>query len=351
MLRKPSLMLLNLAVVAALILVTLVVPSPAQAAGEPLTAVFTTSKGVIKLELFPDDAPLTVAAFANLCSRGYYDGLTFHRVIPNFMIQGGDPQGTGRGGPGYQFKDETTPKRKHDGPGVLSMANAGPGTNGSQFFITHVATPHLDGKHTVFGKVIEGQNVVNSIVKGDTMNTVRVEGDTAPLLASQAKEIAKFNAAMDEPEAYAKKQAEEQKKAFAKQDADEWAAALEFAKAQGFDMSKAVQHDSGLLTVTLEPGDGPNVQPSNKITAHATGWLANGTKFWSSHDGPGRPMTDIGANGFVPGFNEGILTMQAGGTSLMIFPGRLGYGPGGNPRANIPGNSTLIFKVELLSIR
>ncbi len=137
-------------------------------------ATFETNKGTIRIELFADKTPKTVENFEQLCEKKYYDGLTFHRVIPDFMIQGGCPEGTGTGGPGYKFEDEFHPDLRHDGPGVLSMANAGPNTNGSQFFITHLATPHLDGKHSVFGKVIEGQDVVDSIEKGDKMETVRV---------------------------------------------------------------------------------------------------------------------------------------------------------------------------------
>ena len=137
-------------------------------------ATFETNRGTIKVELFEDKTPKTVGNFEKLCAKKYYDGLKFHRVIADFMIQGGCPQGTGTGGPGYQFEDEFHPELRHDGPGVLSMANAGPNTNGSQFFITHLATPHLDDRHTVFGKVIEGQDVVDSIVKGDKMTTVRV---------------------------------------------------------------------------------------------------------------------------------------------------------------------------------
>ncbi len=137
-------------------------------------ATFETNRGTIKVELFDDKTPKTVGNFETLCAKKYYDGLKFHRVIADFMIQGGCPQGTGTGGPGYKFEDEFHPELRHDGPGVLSMANSGPNTNGSQFFITHLATPHLDDRHTVFGKVIEGQDVVDSIVKGDTMTTVRV---------------------------------------------------------------------------------------------------------------------------------------------------------------------------------
>ncbi len=133
-----------------------------------------TERGNITIEMFEDEAPNTVANMISLIEKGYYDGLNFHRVIPDFMIQGGCPHGTGTGGPGYDFDDECTPDRRHDSAGILSMANAGPGTNGSQFFITHGPTPHLDGKHTVFGKVTEGQEVVDEIKQGDVMQTVVV---------------------------------------------------------------------------------------------------------------------------------------------------------------------------------
>ena len=133
-----------------------------------------TARGNITIEMFEDEAPNTVANMISLIEKGYYNGLNFHRVIPDFMIQGGCPHGTGTGGPGYDFDDECAPDRRHDSPGVLSMANAGPGTNGSQFFITHGPTPHLDGKHTVFGKVTEGQEVVDEIKQGDVMQTVVV---------------------------------------------------------------------------------------------------------------------------------------------------------------------------------
>ena len=140
----------------------------------PLTAIITTSRGPIRLRLHDDKTPLTVASFVNLAQRGYYDGLGFHRVIPDFMIQGGCPHGSGTGGPGYKFEDEVVTGLKHDRPGILSMANAGPRTNGSQFFITHVPTPHLNGKHTVFGKVTKGLDVVDAIRQGDVMVKVKV---------------------------------------------------------------------------------------------------------------------------------------------------------------------------------
>ena len=157
-----------------------------------LTAAFDTDRGPIKVELYPDKAPLTVANFVNLVRRGFYDGLNFHRVIPDFMIQGGCPEGSGRGGPGYKFEDEANNGVRHE-RGVLSMANAGPNTNGSQFFITHVATPWLDGKHTVFGKVVEGLDVVDKVAQGDLIKSVRIEGDADAVLAAKADRVAEWN--------------------------------------------------------------------------------------------------------------------------------------------------------------
>ena len=160
---------------------------------------FTTNRGPIHLRLHEDKAPVTVANFVNLAKRGYYDGLSFHRVIADFMIQGGCPEGSGRGGPGYKFEDEFNPSLRHDKPGVLSMANAGPRTNGSQFFITHVATPWLDGKHTVFGEVIGAgdQAVVDAIRQGDRIESLTIEGDADAVLAAQSARVAEWNATLD----------------------------------------------------------------------------------------------------------------------------------------------------------
>ena len=164
-----------------------------------LTARFETSKGNIRTRLFPEHAPLTVTNFVNLAQRGYYDGLKFHRVIADFMIQGGCPLGTGTGDPGYKFKDECTRKLKHDAPGKLSMANAGPNSNGSQFFITHVPTPWLDGKHTIFGEVLDAsdQAVVDKIARGDVIKRIVIEGDSGPLLTAHANQLAEWNAKLD----------------------------------------------------------------------------------------------------------------------------------------------------------
>ena len=161
-----------------------------------LIATFDTDRGPIRIQLEPEKAPLTVANFANLAKRGFYDGLNFHRVINDFMVQGGCPQGTGTGGPGYRFEDETGNGLSHE-RGVLSMANAGPGTNGSQFFITHVACPWLDGKHTVFGKVLEGQEVVDSVKQGDKIKSVTLEGDVDAVLAARADRVAEWNKTLD----------------------------------------------------------------------------------------------------------------------------------------------------------
>ncbi|MBX9742892.1 MAG: peptidylprolyl isomerase [Chthoniobacterales bacterium] len=159
----------------------------------PIRIILHTNKGDIQATLFADKAPLTAANFLNLAGRGYYNGLTFHRIIADFMIQGGDPTGTGSGGPGYQFPDEIVPELKHNRAGIFSMANAGPNTNGSQFFITHVPTFWLDGKHTVFGAVDQGQEIVNAIQKGDTITKISILDSTDVLFAAKAQEIAHWN--------------------------------------------------------------------------------------------------------------------------------------------------------------
>ncbi|MDD5244649.1 MAG: peptidylprolyl isomerase [Syntrophorhabdaceae bacterium] len=171
----------------------------ASASYPSLTATIKTNKGDIRLKLFPDKAPLTVLNFVNLSKRGFYNNLKFHRVIPDFMIQGGCPLGTGTGGPGYRFKDEFSPGLKHDKPGKLSMANAGPNTNGSQFFITHVPTPWLDNKHTIFGEAVDetDQKVVNSIVTGDKIITIVIEGDDTQLAEDYKDQLDQWSKALD----------------------------------------------------------------------------------------------------------------------------------------------------------
>ena len=182
--------LIGLAVISASVL--------AEGGAGNLNITIETPKGKIVASLYADKVPKTVANFVNLAKRGYYDGLKFHRVISDFMVQGGDPTGTGMGGPGYKFADEIDSSLKHSGAGIFSMANSGPNTNGSQFFITHKETPWLDGKHTVFGKVTEGLDVVNKIEQGDTMTKVSIQGDTAELFKKAGSELAEWNKILDD---------------------------------------------------------------------------------------------------------------------------------------------------------
>jgi peptidyl-prolyl cis-trans isomerase B (cyclophilin B) len=163
---------------------------------QDIRIILKTSQGPIEATLFASKTPLTVANFLNLAERGYYEGLTFHRVIPDFMIQGGDPTGTGMGGPGYRFEDEFHPELKHDRPGIFSMANAGPGTNGSQFFITHIETPWLDGKHSVFGSVDRGQEAVNKIAQGDTIEAIEILDEIEELLTRYESRVKEWNSSL-----------------------------------------------------------------------------------------------------------------------------------------------------------
>lgn len=325
----------------------------AAAGGKPkipdgLFAIITTDKGVIRLELFPKEAPLTVTNFVNLSMRGYYDGLKFHRVLPNFMIQGGDPTGTGKSGPGYQFKDEFSPKRRHNGPGVLSMANSGPTTNGSQFFITHKATSWLDDKHTIFGKVVSGMDVVNAIAANDVMRTVRIEGDPKPLLEAHKAQVDEWDKILDkkfprkatqpvDPKKVAAKKAGKEKKQFED--------AKAFIKGRGVDIDKGKTTASGLWYVDVAEGSGASPGPTDRVDLKRTGWLPTGAKFWS-----GNPLRNHPATKFLAGFTEGLSTMKVGGKRWLIVPGKLGYGSAGRPKEKIPGDAYLIYEVELLGV-
>jgi len=183
--------------VAALALAITALPAQSEESMKDIRIIVKTDKGDIEGVLYPSKAPVTVANFLNLAKRGYYNDLKFHRVIPDFMVQGGDPTGTGSGGPGYRFEDECTPELKHDKPGIFSMANAGPGTNGSQFFITHVPTPWLDGKHTVFGSVTKGQDIVNAVAQGDKIKSIEILDPTDDLFKAQSKRLEEWNAILD----------------------------------------------------------------------------------------------------------------------------------------------------------
>ncbi len=303
-------------------------------------AKFKTSKGEILAKLTHKKTPVTVGNFVALAegkqensskSEGepYYDGLKFHRVIPDFMIQGGCPQGTGTGDPGYKFDDEFHPELAHSGPGILSMANSGPGTNGSQFFITHVATPWLDNKHTVFGHVQEGQEVVDTITQGDELTSVdivRVGEDAKNWDALKAFQSFKGN--RDKSLADEKKQA-----------------AAELDKvAAGFD-----ETESGLRYKIIQEGKGDKAAKGDTVSVHYEGSLSSGQVFDSSYK-RNKPIDfKLGVGQVIPGWDEGIGLLQVGDKARFIIPSHLGYGAAG-ARGVIPPNATLIFDVELMDV-
>jgi FKBP-type peptidyl-prolyl cis-trans isomerase len=262
--------------------------------------------------------------------KPYYDGLKFHRVIPDFMIQGGCPQGTGTGNPGYKFDDEFHPDLKHDGPGVLSMANAGPGTNGSQFFITHVETPWLDNNHTVFGKVVEGQKVVDAIAQGDIINSVEI------IRIGEAAE--KFNAieAFRTFEGAREKRLEAERAAIAQQ--------LEKVAA-GFNETK-----SGLRYQIIQKGNGKKAEKGNKVLVHYKGQLLDGTVFDSSYKRNQPLEFQVGVGQVIAGWDEGILLLNEGDKARLVIPSDLGYGSRGAGGV-IPPNAHLIFDVELVKVK
>lgn len=303
-----------------------------------------TNKGDIFLMLEMKKTPMTVANFVGLAEGKipnnkkaagvpFYDGLKFHRVIPNFMIQGGCPLGTGSGDPGYKFEDEIDSTLKHVGPGILSMANSGPATNGSQFFITHVKTDWLDGKHTVFGHVVEGQDVVNKIQGNDTIINISIlrKGNDAK--------------AFDAPTVFTQAQAAAKEKALAKQKEEQ--AAIEKALNENYKDAKVTP--SGLRYIMSVEGSGANPTATSKVTVHYTGTLlSNGKKFDSSVD-RGQPAT-FGLNQVIKGWTEGIQLMKPGGKCKFIIPSELGYGDQGYPGV-IPPKAWLVFDVELISIQ
>jgi peptidylprolyl isomerase len=333
--------------IAAIVASAVAVASLATAAKDPaepgLYAKFSTSKGEIVCLLEFEKTPLTVANFVGLAEgtikndkkeagAPYYDGLIFHRVIPDFMIQGGCPEGSGRSGPGYQFPDEIDSSLKHTGPGILSMANAGPGTNGSQFFITHKATPWLDGKHTVFGHVVTGQDVVNKIAKDDKIKklTILRVGDKAEAFKSDQATFDSLLANFDKI----------QKEKAAK------AAAGQLAKIKEM-FPAAEKTDSGLMYVVKEEGQGASPERGATVSVHYTGKLLNGTVFDSSVERGAPIQFPVGAGRVIPGWDEGIMMMKAGGKRTLVIPPELGYGARGAGGV-IPPNAWLVFEVELL---
>lgn len=317
---------------------------------------FETSKGNILIKLEHEKAPMTVANFVGLAegkftvqgktfTKPFYDSLKFHRVIASFMIQGGDPDGNGSGGPGYRFYDEIHPDLKHSGPGILSMANSGPNTNGSQFFITHVPTPHLDGKHTVFGKLVEGQDVVNAIAQNDYMLHVKI--------IRVGKAAQKWDATKTFADVYNKLKAiEDEKNAkFAKIAAmskDEYKAYFLTEVLKQYPTAK--QTPSGLIYVITNPGDATKPVAGTGLSVHYTGKLLDGTKFDSSVD-RGAPMDFVyKTNRMIPGFEEGLAMLGEGGKGIFIIPYFDAYGPQGRPGA-IPPYADLVFELEIVDVK
>jgi peptidyl-prolyl cis-trans isomerase A (cyclophilin A) len=304
-------------------------------------AKINTEKGDILISLSFKLTPGTVGNFVSLAegklennaiAQGtpYYNGLKFHRVIPDFMVQGGDPQGTGVGGPGYQFDDEFHPDLRHDAPGVLSMANSGPGSNGSQFFITHVETPWLDDKHSVFGNVVEGMNVVNAIEQGDSMIDVKIirVGEEAEKWNS-IEVFRQFTGAKAEREAASKKAQDN----------------LLGALSEGFD-----QIESGLRYKIIQKGDGIKPQKGQNVSVHYKGMFAEGGVFDDSYK-RGNPIEfPIGMGNVIPGWDEGILLLNKGDKARFVIPSHLAYGEAGAGGV-IPPNATLVFDVELMDIK
>ncbi|WP_448871515.1 peptidylprolyl isomerase [Desulfobulbus propionicus] len=311
-----------------------------------LYAKIATDKGDILLRLFYKKTPLTVINFAGLAEgrlqlggaskptgRPFYDGLTFHRVIANFMIQGGCPLGTGTGGPGYTFPDEFDPSLRHDGPGILSMANAGPGTNGSQFFITHLATPHLDDKHTVFGRVIEGQDVVNRIDRGDAIKSITIIRVGQEAEAFKTDQTA-FDAAMTSIKARENEALKAQQEKIRKLIQEQW--------------PKAVQTDSGLYYQVEKQGEGERPAVGTVISAHYTGRLLLGNKKFDSSYDRGEPIAfPVGTGRVIQGWDEALSQMTKGEKRTLIIPPQLAYGERGAGGV-IPPNAWLVFDVELV---
>lgn len=304
-------------------------------------AKFNTSKGSILVKLEHELAPGTVGNFVALAEgnmenkvkpqgQKFYDGLTFHRVIPDFMIQGGCPKGTGMGDPGYKFDDEFHPSLKHDRPGILAMANSGPASNGSQFYITHVPTSWLDNKHTVFGHVIEGQDVVDAVAQGDALETLEI--------IRVGEEAEKFNAI----EAFiALKGARLKRDAALKAESEAKMEQL----AAGFDKT-----ESGLRYKMIQKGDGKKAEAGKTVSVHYEGSLENGKVFDSSYPRKKPIEFRLGQGQVIEGWDEGIALLQVGDKARFVIPSDLAYGSAGAGGV-IPPNATLIFDVELMDVK
>jgi peptidyl-prolyl cis-trans isomerase A (cyclophilin A) len=305
-------------------------------------AIIETTRGDIVLQLEYKKTPLTVTNFVGLAegtldvSKGkkFYDGLKFHRVIADFMIQGGDPKGNGTGGPGYKFADEFDDSLKHTGPGTLSMANSGANTNGSQFFITHVATPWLDGKHTVFGKVLAGQKVVNDIKQGDLIKTVTI--------VRQGDEAEKFTATQDD---FNKLTLDVTKRNREKAEAAMAGVIAEIEKK----FPGAEKNDDGIYYIIKKEGTGAKTGKGKNVAVHYTGYLIDGSVFDSSE---GRAPLEFtaGAGQMIPGFDVMVQDMRLGEKRTIVLPPSMAYGSAGAGGV-IPGNAYIAFDVELTKVK
>lgn len=310
---------------------------------EGLFANISTSKGDILVELFYTETPLTVTNFVGLAegtldaanNKPFYDGLKFHRVINDFMIQGGDPQGTGAGGPGYKFPDEPVKELIFDKPGKLAMANAGPGTNGSQFFITHVPTDWLNYKHTIFGEVVdaESQKVVNTIQQDDKIISIEIirKGDDAQKFTATQNDFNKLLSVANEN-------------------------AKKFKEAQIAEVIKDCQKtDNGIYFQVLKEGSGKEIGTGKNVTVEYKGYLPDGQIFDASkafHPQGHEPLEfKAGAGEMIPGFDQMVIQMKIGETRKMVIPPELAYGTRGIPQAGIPGDSYICFDVTLVSVK
>jgi peptidylprolyl isomerase len=331
-------------------------------AGDGLYAVFETTLGTFACKLEFEKASVTVGNFVGLAegtkefrdprdermtTRRFYDGLKFHRVVPGFVVQGGDPRGDGNGGPGYEFADEIDPTLKFDTAGVLAMANAGPDRNGSQFFITLAPASHLDGHHSIFGHVVAGMEVLRSMAQqprtGPDRSTPVGDIEMRKVHIVRNGERAR---AFDATAAFAQEASMR-----ARREATIRAAADAFRTQLAQDEARATRTPSGLRYIVLATGVGEPPRPGDTISTHCTGYLASdGTRFWSTYD-QGQPFrVGIGIGKVIKGWEEAFLQMRPGEKRRLIIPPELGYGAQGNPGVSIPGNAILVFDVQLLAI-
>ncbi|HRL70476.1 MAG TPA: peptidylprolyl isomerase [Flavobacterium sp.] len=304
-------------------------------------AKFNTTKGAVLVKLTHDLTPGTVGNFVGLAEGNlenrvkpqgvkFYDGLKFHRVIPDFMIQGGCPQGTGTGDPGYKFDDEFHPSLKHNRPGVLAMANSGPGTNGSQFYITHISTDWLDNKHTVFGHVVEGQDIVDAVEQGDVLESLEIirEGEEAKNW-NAIEAFITFKGLRNKRDAALKAEEEAEMEKLA----------------AGFEKT-----ESGLRYQFIQRGEGKKAESGKTVAVHYEGSLENGKVFDSSYPRKKPIEFRLGQGQVIEGWDEGIALLRVGDKARFVIPSYLGYGSHGAGGA-IPPNATLIFDVELMEVK